>query len=214
VTTQQSVATRIDRRHRDLTTGSIDRWLATLSVPAAVEMVISQSVGLVDAFWLGQAGGLGLAAAAVASTLRMVLISPMMGLSMGGMAVVARHVGERDQRGADYAVMQSLLLVLLFTIPIMAVGYLFGRTFLQWMGASGELLETSWAYFSTLFIGLFFMEALPTMSGVIRGAGHPEYTLRINILSTGILLVLDPILVLGWGPIPALGVRGAAAMHC
>jgi Na+-driven multidrug efflux pump len=125
----------------------------------------------------------------------------MMGLSMGGMAVVARHVGERDQRGADYAVMQSLLLVFLFTIPLMAIGRGVGRPFLQWMGASDELLESSLIYFSTLFLGLFFTEALPTMSAVIRGAGHPEYTLRINILSTTTMLILDPLLVLGSGEI-------------
>ena len=231
--TTQGVAVRSTKAHRDLTSGSIVRWLATLSVPAAVEMTISQSAMLIDTYWLGQVGGVGLAAAAIGSTLRMVLISPMMGLSMGGMAVVARHVGERDQRGADYAVMQSLLLVFLFTIPLMAVGLTFGRLFLQWMGASNELLELSLVYFSTLFLGLFFTEALPTMSAVIRGAGHPEYTLRINILSAITLLILDPLLVLGSGeivrriaalvgpftdpfvaltgaPIPALGVKGAA----
>ncbi len=231
--TTQGVAARATKAHRDLTNGSIVRWLATLSAPAAVEMTITQSAQLIDTYWLGQVGGIGLAAAAIGSTLRMVLISPMMGLSMGGLAVVARHVGERDQRGADYAVMQSLLLVFLFTIPLMAIGLVFGRPFLQWMGASDELLESSLIYFSTLFLGLFFTEALPTMSAVIRGAGHPEYTLRINILSTTTMLILDPLLVLGSGeivrrlsglvgpfadpfvaltgaPLPAMGVKGAA----
>ncbi len=198
------------RRTRELTEGNVPRQVLSLALPSSLETFIQTIARLLDTYWMGQVGGMAIPIVAMGTTLRMVLISPMMGLSMGGMAVVARYVGARDQENADRAVMQCLLLIALFTLPISIIGYLGFPTFLRWMGAKGEVLEGAVAFLRTLFIGLFFLECLPTMSGIIRGAGRPEYTLRINLLNVIVLSISVPVLSLGWGPFPALGVRGAA----
>jgi len=198
------------RQKRDLTSGNLGKHILALSLPSSAEMALFSAIDLVHAFWLGRLGGTALAAVAMSNTLRLVLISPMMGLSVGGMALVARHVGARDQRRADQATMQTILLIILFAIPLVVVGELMGRTFLVWMGAEGTLLEEAVVYLRIIFAGLFFMECLPTLSAVIRGAGHPEYTLRINIASIIAMMLLEPLLVFGLGPIPRLGVQGAA----
>jgi putative MATE family efflux protein len=168
------------------------------------------TVGLLDSLWLGRLGGMALAAAAVATTLRIVVISPVMGLSMGGMAVVARHIGARDREGADHALMQTILLLLAIIVPLMVLGQVFGAVFLRWMGADNELLRDALAYLRIIFVGLLFMEMLPTMNGVIRGAGHPEYTLAIQVSYAVVLIVLEPVLIFGLGPFPEMGIRGAA----
>lgn len=198
------------QRKRDLTSGSLIKHVVTLSLPSSAEMALFSAIELVHAFWLGRLGGTALAAVSMSNTLRLVLISPMMGLSVGGMAMVARHVGARDQRHADQATMQTILLIVLFIVPLIILGQVMGRTFLRWMGATGALLDEAVAYLRVIFAGLFFMECLPTLSAVIRGAGYPEYTLRINVASIVAMVILEPLLVLGWGPIPPLGVRGAA----
>ena len=198
------------RQKRDLISGNLGKHILTLSLPSSAEMAIFSAIELVHAFWLGRLGGTALAAVSMSNTLRLVLISPMMGLSVGGMARVARHVGARDQRQADQATMQTILLIVLFILPLVILGELMGRTFLIWMGAEGTLLDEAVAYLQIIFAGLFFMECLPTLNAVIRGAGHPEHTLRINIASIITMVLLEPVLVLGLGPIPRLGVRGAA----
>lgn len=198
------------RMRRDLTSGSIPKHIATLATPAVAEMAIFSATELVHAYWMGRLGGTALAAVSMANTLRIVLISPMMGLSGGGMAVVARHIGAREGRRADHAVMQTLLLVVIFVLPLILIGQVMGATFLRWMGAKEVLLDESLAYLRIILAGLFFMECLPSMNGVIRGAGHPEQTLRIHLFSIATMLILEPVLVLGLGPVPALGVRGAA----
>lgn len=197
-------------RSRNLTSGGLGGHILRLSLPAAAEMALFAFSGMLNAVWLGRLGGSSLAAVSMGTTLRLVLISPMMGLSVGGMAMVARCVGADDQRQADHALLQTLLLVAAFVAPLALVGLAFGHVFLGWMGARDQLLVDAAAYLRIIMPGLFFMETLPTMNGVIRGAGHPEQTLRINIVSTGIMTLLEPALVLGWGPIPALGVRGDA----
>jgi putative MATE family efflux protein len=198
------------RPRRDLTQGSLGRWLAALSLPAAAESLLFNATGLSNALWLGQVSGTALSAAVLGTSLRIVLISPMMGLSTGGMAVVANHVGAREQDLANRAVMQTLLLVLAAVLPLAALGLLMGRTFLGWMGASGEVLEEAVQFVTVIFWGLVFMEVLPTMNAVIKGAGHPQATLRISIVHILIWLTLEPLLVRGVGPLPAMGVRGSA----
>lgn len=198
------------RSQRDLTTGSLGRLLATLSWPGTAESLLFSMTGLSHLFWLGRLSSTALSAAVMGTRLRIVLISPMMGLSAGGMALVARHIGAKEQDPADRAVMQTFLLVVAFVLPLAVLGLAMGGTFLRWMGASGQLLADAQGFVTIIFSGLLFMELLPTMNGVIKGAGHPEYTLRISAINIGMQLVLEPLLVFGVGPLPEMGVRGSA----
>lgn len=195
---------------RDLTSGSTSRLILSLAMPSTLETAMFSVVNLLHAFWMGRVGGLALAAVTMGTTLRLVLISPIMGLSMGGMAVVARHIGAKEERQADHAVMQVLLLICFFVSLMTLLGLAMGGLFLEWMGAHDAVHRDALAYSRIIFCGLIFMEMLPSLNGVIRGAGHPEYTLRINLANVLTMSVLEPVLALGWGPFPALGVRGAA----
>lgn len=195
---------------RNLTLGSVRRHVIGLATPTAIEMALYSATGLLHAYWMGRVGSLALAAVSMGTTLRIVLISPMMGLSAGGMALVSREIGAGQRRRADYACAQTLALVLLVVTPLIAIGQLWAPTLLGLMGASDQVLGDSAAYLRIILWGLFFMECMPTMNGVIRGAGRPEFTLRITIASRLVFFALEPVLALGWGPFPALGVRGVA----
>jgi putative MATE family efflux protein len=197
-------------RIRELTVGNVRSQVFGLAVPATVESALQTTVRLLDTYWMGRVGGMAVASVAMSTALRMVLISPMMGLSMGGQAVVSRYVGERDQERADRAVMQVLLLIALFTLPITVLGYTLTPALLRLMGASEAVLPNATSFLRIIWGGLFFMECLPTMSGVLKGAGRPEYTLRINLLNMAVLGISEPVLALGLGPFPAMGIRGAA----
>jgi putative MATE family efflux protein len=207
---QPLTKTGAKRARRDLTSGHIPSQIVQLSLPSALNMALSSSAMLLHAFWMSKVSELALGAVAMGTTLRIVLISPMMGLSAGGMAMVARFVGAQEDRRADHVVMQCVALIVLFVTPLAVIGQLLGPTFLGWMGAEGELRQEAMAYLRIIFGGLFFIECLPSMNGIIQGAGHPEYVLRISIVNVVVLSLLEPVLALGWGPIPALGVRGAA----
>jgi putative MATE family efflux protein len=105
--------------------------------------------------------------------------------------------------------MQAVLLIVFFVVPLAILGQVMAPTFLRWMGAKEKVLQDATAYLRIIFGGLLFMETLPSMNGVIRGAGYPEYTLRINVVSIVVTALVEALLVLGLGPFPALGVRAA-----
>jgi len=195
---------------RDLVTGSVYRHIVRLATPTAIEQALLAITGLIHAFWMDRVGPYALSAVVMGTAMRIVLISPMMGLSAGGMAVVAHEIGARNRLAADRACTQTLTLVMLMALPLMAIGQAFAPVFLRWMGATGEIHANATQYVRIILWGLFFMECLPTMNGVIRGAGRPEFTLRITIVSRVVFFALEPILAFGLGPVPVLGVRGVA----
>lgn len=69
---------------RELTSGNIPRQVLSLAIPSTLESLMQSTARLLDSFWMGQVGGMAIASVAMGATLRMVLITPMMGLSMGG----------------------------------------------------------------------------------------------------------------------------------
>lgn len=197
------------RRTGDLISGPLASQLIRLSVPSAAEVGLFGILPLIHAYWMGRLGGEALAAVAMGTSLYVVLSSPMRGISRGGMAVVARHIGAKEHARANQAAGQTLMLLFLASLPIALLGLGLGRTLLSWMGARGEVAEGALVYLRMMMWGLVAMELIPCLDNVIRGAGHPEVTVRFNLITVAVTAIVEPALVLGWGPFAPLAVRGA-----
>ena len=199
-----------DREQRDYTSGSLARNIWDLALPMTAERLLFSLPSIMEGYWLGKLGSMALAAASMGMALRIVLISLIMGLSTGGMALVSRHVGAGEQAAADQATRQTQVLILIAATLLGAAGFIFSPSLLQLMGAEGMMLRESISYARVIFVGLWAMELIPSMSALFRGAGSAEWAFRISLVATGTIFLLQPLLILGWGPLPSLGVRGAA----
>jgi putative MATE family efflux protein len=199
-----------DHRGRDYTSGSLARNIWELGLPMAGSSLLFGLPNLAESYWLGKVSTVGLAAANMGMAVRVVLISLIMGLSMGGQALVSRHVGAREQPHADRAAQQTEMLILTATILLGATGFSFAPHLLRLMGAEGTTLVESVRYAQVIFVGLWAVELIPSMGAVLRGAGSADWAFAINLVAAGSVLLLQPLLILGWGPLPPLGVRGAA----
>jgi putative MATE family efflux protein len=183
--------------------------LLKLSAPSAAEVGLFGILPLIHAYWVGRLGGEALAAVAMGTSLYVVLSSPMRGISRGGMAVVARYTGGKDHRHANQAAGQTLLLLLVCSLPIAILGLTLGKTLLYWMGARGDVAQGALIYLRMMMWGLIAMELIPCLDNVIRGAGHPEVTVRFNVITVAVTAIVEPVLVLGLGPFAPLGIYGA-----
>jgi len=195
---------------KDYTKGSITRHILSLTIPGTGAIAVVSVSSLADAYWLGRLGSDALAAASMGMALRMVMISLLMGVSMGGSALVARYVGANDHRRANRAALQMAFLVTGFVGFLGIAGYVWARPLLHLVGARGEVLSLGVEWFRVVCLGLLFMELLPSMNQALYGAGSPEKALLANLVASVSLMVLEPLLVLGWGPVSAMGIRGAA----
>ena len=195
---------------RDLTTGNIHRNIWALAVPMTLEMAVQSVTQIADTYWVGKLGSAALAAVTISITLRWVINSLANGLGIGGMAVVARRIGARDRAQADHAAWQAVLLAAFVSLVLGAVGILLAKPALRVLGADGEVLAMGVSFLRIIFGGLFTLVLIFVINSLLRGAGEAGLALAVLVLSQGLTIVLEPLLIFGWGPFPALGVDGSA----
>ncbi len=195
---------------RDLTTGSLHRAIWYLAPPMMLETGIMNVAQLLDTYWVAQLGSAALAAVTISITVRWVLNGLGNGLGIGGMAVVARRIGAQDEAAAAHAAWQAILLGLVVSVLTGGVGIAISRPLLELLGASAEVLPLGLAYLRVAFGGIFTLILLFVINAMLRGAGEARLAMKVLFLATATTVVLEPALVFGFGPIPALGIAGSA----
>jgi putative MATE family efflux protein len=175
-----------------------------------LETGIMNVAQVLDTYWVGQLGSAALAAVTISITVRWVLNSLANGLGIGGMAVVARRIGARDQRAAEHATTQTIVLGLAVAVALGGLGLAAARPLLVLLGADANVLPLGMAYLRVSFGGLFVLILVFVINAMFRGAGEARLAMAVLWLSTGVTVVLEPLLVFGMGPLPALGVAGSA----
>jgi len=195
---------------KDYTRGSILRHIWSLAIPATGSIALSGFSSLVDVFWLGRLGSKELAAASMGMSLRMVVISILIGVSIGGAALVARYIGAQEKWRANRAALQIAFLAVSIGGLVGIVGYIWAEPLLYLMGARGDVLALGVQWVRVIFAGLVIVEMLPSMNQVLYGAGNPERAFQANLAYVLVLITFEPLLIFGLGSLQGFGIQGAS----
>ncbi len=195
---------------RDFTQEPLNRAIVLLAVPMVLEMCMESLFGIVDIFWVARLGEAAVAGVGVTESLLTVVYGLALGISMATTAMVARRTGEKDAEGASRAAAQSVLLGLLVSAAIAIPGALMAPRLLHWMGAEPNVVESGVDYTRVIFASAPSILLLFLMNAIFRGAGDAAIAMRVLWIANLINMALDPVLIYGLGPFPALGVAGAA----
>jgi len=196
---------------QSFTSGSIDRAIFVLAIPMIVEMGMESIFAVVDIFFVSRLNNSNaVAAVGYTESVLSILYSLAMGLGMGATAIVARRVGEHDKEGASKAAVQAIYLGLGISFAISMVGIFYYKEILQLMGASQDVITSSSSYAFWMFAGNYTVTLLFLINAIFRGAGNAAIAMKALFIANVINIILDPIFIFGWGPIPAMGVEGAA----
>jgi putative MATE family efflux protein len=206
----QSLAEAIRGSHQDYTAGSLNRSILLLAVPMVLEMVLESLFGVVDVFWVGRLGANAVATVGLTESMLSLVFAVGMGLSLSTTAMVARRIGEKDPAGAAVAAVQAIALGVIVSLIIGLPCIVFGPRLLQLMGASPEIVSVGSGYARICLGGSCAVLLLFLNNAIFRGAGDAAIAMRLLWVSNIINLVLDPCLIFGWGPVPRMGVTGAA----
>jgi len=194
----------------DYTRIPVNRAIFLLAVPMILELVMESTFAVVDIYFVGKLGPSAVATVGLTETFLFLIYAIAIGLTMGVTAIVARRIGEHDSQAASGAAVQSILLAILCSIPFAITGIIFAQQLLFLMGAEPQVAEQGYRYTQWILGGNLVILLLFVGNAVFRGAGDAAIAMRVLWIANGINIVLDPLLIFGWGPIPALGIEGAA----
>ncbi len=203
------MVTETRRKRVDMTTGAIAPRLAQLAWPLVLGNLLQTFYNLADMFWVGRVSPDAVAAVSLMFPLSWMFVSTAMGITAATIALVSQHVGAGDDRHADRVVAQTLLLTLAVSAALAALGYAFRRELLALIGAEGAVFVEALAYIEIIFLALPFTFVFFAFRASLQGAGDTKTAMWLMMLSAGLNVVLDPFFILGWGPFPEMGTRGA-----
>lgn len=197
-------------KQQDFTTGSIRKAVFMLSIPMILEMLMESIFALVDIIFVSRVSVNAVATVGLTESVLTLVYAIAIGLCMGATAIVSRRTGEKDQEGAKQAAVQVIFLGISISIVISIIGILFPKEILSFMGGEADLIEEGYGYTQVLLGGNITVMLLFLINAIFRGAGNASIAMWTLILSNGLNIILDPIFIFGFGPIPAFGVEGAA----
>lgn len=197
-------------KHSDLLEGSIPETLKRMTLPMIIGMIMLMTFGLVDTFFVSLLGTEQLAAISFTFPVTFTLISLNIGLGIGTSAIIARYLGAGDSLLAKEIATGALTLSFVLVGLLALLGVFTIDPIFRLLGATEEHLPYIRDYMIVWYAAGVFL-ALPMVgNSVLRASGDTKTPSIIMAVGGLINAILDPILIFGWGPIPAMGIQGAA----
>ena len=194
----------------DYTRILLKRAVLLLAVPMMMELVLESTFAVVDIFFVAQLGPSAVATVGLTETYLFLLYAIAMGLAMAVTAIVARRVGEGKGDEAALTAVQAIVLAVGVSVPFAVAGIVWAQDLLRLMGADDWVLQHGTRYMQWMLGGNVVIMLLFVVNAIFRGAGDAAAAMRVLWVANALNIVLDPLLIFGLGPIPAMGVEGAA----
>jgi putative MATE family efflux protein len=190
--------------------GDIRKILVSLTVPMALGIVFVIAIDVTDTLWVGLLGTDELAALSFCFPVIAAIMSASMGLGIGATSAIARAIGAGDEQRVRRLTTHALVLAFAIVAALSLLGLASQRWLFGLLGAEGRLLELVVEYMTIWFIGSAFVVIPMIGSAAIRATGDMRTPMWIMFMAAVINGLLDPLLMFGLGPIPAMGLKGAA----
>jgi putative MATE family efflux protein len=197
-------------RSQNLLEGPILRSLLSLAVPIALANVLQAAYQLIDAFWVGRLGGAAVAAVSVSTPITFLTIALGAGFAIAGSTLIAQYFGAGNHEMVDHVAAQTLLTVVLLSLVLGALGFIAAPGILRLMGVAPDVYAGAVGFMRVSFVGLVFNFFFFMFQSIMRGVGEARFPVVVVLGTVLLNFLLDPLFIFGAGPIPALGVMGAA----
>lgn len=197
-------------RQRRLLEGPVGSTLVRLTLPMMVGIAAVLFFNIVDTFWVGQLGPHELAAMGFTFPVAMVVTNMTIGISIGATAVIARALGQGQDDRVKRLTTDSLILAVLLVVTVSAIGIATVDPLFSLLGADAETLPLIREYMIPWYAGVGLLVIPMVGNGAIRASGDTKTPSFVMVAAGLGNACLDPLLIFGWGPVPAMGLRGAA----
>ncbi|MBX9403719.1 MATE family efflux transporter [Lysobacter sp. BMK333-48F3] len=195
-----------------LTEGPIGRTMISFALPIMAGNAAQSLNGSINSIWVGRyLGEAALTATANANNIMFFLIGSIFGIGMAATILIGQATGARDLARARRIMGTSASFFIGLSALIAAAGWFLADPVLRAMGTPAAALPLAEQYLRVIFLSMPFLYAFAFISAALRGAGDSRTPFRFLLLSVVLDIALNPLLIFGWGPVPALGIAGSAA---
>lgn len=203
--------TKNNNKHQvDLLKDPVGQTLKQMTIPMIYGMILLMTFNLVDTFFVGLLGTKPLAAISFTFPITFTVISLTIGLGIGTSAVIAKSLGKKNTKFAKCSGTSAIILAAAVVGVLSYVGYYFTDEIFSLLGASTELLPLIREYMDVWFLGSVFLIGPMIGNSILRANGDTKTPSIVMGVGGVINAILDPIFIFGLGPIPAMGIQGAA----
>ena len=207
-TSQSEQASHV--RGRDYTEGGVISAVLRMGLPSMIGFGAGSVYDVVDMLWVSRLPGAPVAAITFFFPFLWVISSVNMIAGSGSVAVIARRYGERDVPRTEAAIKEAIVLKILLALVFGGLGFMVLKPAMRLIGTTPEAWEQAIRYGSVYLLGLAASFSSYTIFTALRGVGEPGKAMALMLSGVGLNLLLDPLLIFGVGPLPRLGVAGAA----
>jgi len=196
----------------DYTSGSIKKAVILLAIPMVLEMMMESVFALVDLYFVGhlEHSSFAIQTVGLTESVLTIIYSIAIGMSMAATAVVARRIGEKDPIAAAKAGMQAIIVAFVINSLMSILGFIYAKEILILMGASEDAAEHGYHFTQIMIGGSLCIMLLFLINGIFRGAGNAAIAMKSLWIANICNIIFCPIFINGLGPIPAMGLTGAA----
>jgi len=201
---------RLDVTPEQITSGPIAPTLVVLAAPLIAQNLVHVVNQIVDTFWLGRVDEASVAAVGLNFPLLAVMLGFVTLAIAGTHILVSQRVGAGEEAAARRVTVNGVLVAVVLAVALAALVVPSADSLVRLLGADQEVAPLAAAYLLIYALFFPFAAASDTIERGFVGWGDTRAALYINVVMVTTNVVLDPFLILGWGPFPALGVEGAA----
>ena len=193
-----------------LTQGPVGRHLVDMTLPMLLGITTLMAQAFVDTYFLGMVGDRALAAYSFGFPILMIVTSVAIGLGAGTSSVVARAIGADDHERSKRLATDSMVLSLIIALFCMVAGFLTIDVLFRALGVPDDMLPTVRSFMTILYSAVPFIVLGMVGTATMRATGDTRLPSKLMIGGAIVNVILDPIFIFGLGPIPAMGLNGAA----
>jgi putative MATE family efflux protein len=200
------------KQYRSAVMGTDPIWplLFKFSGPAIISMTVASSYNLVDAIFVGRLGAEALAALSVTYPLNLSFMAIAAGTGVGATSLISRYLGTGERIKSYMAASVAITLCLILSAVVILSCLPNMKPLLTALGAQNSVLLLAEEYISVQIKLIVFYYLTMVLGHILRAFGNPLFSSTVMILSSVANVILDPVFIFGLGPIPAMGIKGAA----
>lgn len=194
----------------DLTVGKISNLIRMIAIPAVVGTFFQTLYNIVDVKFAGMISPYALTGLSKVFPVYFVIIALSAGLSIGSTALVSNYLGKKDFNKASLLFSQSILVAIFGAIFVAIFGVYLAPFILNFLNTDPQTFKYAVDYINVIFIGSVIFFLLVVSNVALTARGDTKSYRNVLIFGFFLNILLNPLFIYGFGPIPAMGVSGIA----